>query len=163
MARHLNTLRSRRPIAPLVVCNAGADTWYIHDGNHRYYALSQFFPENDQAHVGVALAVPKVGFQFVYRWFVTYGTYILEPAAPPLSERAFRGRTLVLIAHRVMRPYVLDCCSDYPILFCCLPRMAHQLTPTSGDALERERIMLPCAEPRRKRPRQSSERHPWKF
>lgn len=96
---HLNTLRNRRALSPLVVCHDSAGGWYIHDGNHRYCALRDFFAGNDQAHVRVAIAVPHVGFQFVYRWFETYGTFVLEPAAPVLKA-AFSGRTLVLVAHQ---------------------------------------------------------------
>lgn len=98
VAMHLSTLRNRRALAPLVVCNNSAGAWYIHDGNHRYYALREFFAGNDQAHVRVAIAVPHFGFHFVYRWFESYGTFALEPAAPVL--KAFPGRTLVLVAHQ---------------------------------------------------------------
>jgi LmbE family N-acetylglucosaminyl deacetylase len=42
-----------------------------------------------------------VGFRFVYRFFGTHGTYLLQPVAPLLSSnRPLRnGRTLVLVAH----------------------------------------------------------------
>jgi LmbE family N-acetylglucosaminyl deacetylase len=99
VAVHLNRLRNRRSLAPLVVCNDRHKAWYIHDGNHRYYALQQFFSQNPHARVRVAIAIPHIGFQFVYRWFENYGTFVLEPSAPVLKA-AFRGRTLVLVAHQ---------------------------------------------------------------
>jgi LmbE family N-acetylglucosaminyl deacetylase len=98
VAMHLSTLRNGRALTPLVVCNDSAGGWYIHDGNHRYYALREFFAGNDEAYVRVAIAVPHCRFHFVYRWFESYGTFVLEPAAPVLKP--FRGRTLVLVAHQ---------------------------------------------------------------
>jgi LmbE family N-acetylglucosaminyl deacetylase len=100
VARHLHTLRNRRALAPLVACNDGSGSWYIHDGNHRYYALHEFLAGNDETHVRVARVVPRAGFRFVYRWFGTYGTYLLEQSAPLLREAAFLRRTFVLVAHQ---------------------------------------------------------------
>jgi LmbE family N-acetylglucosaminyl deacetylase len=99
VARHLSNLRNQRSLAPLVVCDDSAGAWYIHDGNHRYHALRQFFAGNDQAYVRVAIAIPKNGFHFVYRWFATYGTFVLQPSSPPLKT-AMGRRTLVLVAHQ---------------------------------------------------------------
>lgn len=104
--RHLNT---GRHIPPPVVCATERGTLYIRDGNHRYEALLQFFGGNRDARVRVALVVPKRGYEFHYRWFATYGTYVLERAFSLHGQRRVTrtrtgpserlGNTLVLVAH----------------------------------------------------------------
>ncbi len=103
VAARLSEMRKGHAIAPLVVCENGAGGWYIHDGNHRYRAMSDFFAGNSRAPVRVAVAVPRTGLRFVYRWFGNYGTYVLEPAAPLLSPRIpfpCNGRIMLLVAHQ---------------------------------------------------------------
>jgi LmbE family N-acetylglucosaminyl deacetylase len=99
---HLRRMRNGRPLAPPVVCATESGRWYLHDGNHRYEAMRIYFSGNDGASVRVAIAVPKPGYKFRYRWFATHGTYLLEPGAPPLlpAMRPFSGRTMVLVAHQ---------------------------------------------------------------
>jgi len=102
-AGHLQRLRKGSAIAPLVVCDNGAGGWYIHDGNHRYHAIREFSAGNKDAQVRIAIAVPNVGFRFVYRRFASYGTYLLEPVAPLLPTNApllFGRRTMVLVPHQ---------------------------------------------------------------
>lgn len=70
-------LRMQQPVPPLVVCATGQGSFYIHDGNHRYAALAEYFGDTaSHARVRVALVVPRSG-HFQYRWFGTYGTYVL--------------------------------------------------------------------------------------
>jgi LmbE family N-acetylglucosaminyl deacetylase len=108
VSAYLKRMRTGRAVAPPVVCATERGTFYVRDGNHRYDALQEFFGGGDSGEVRVALAVPRPGFQFRYRWFGAYGTYILEPLAenvrafPMHSSRpaeAFTGRSMVVVAH----------------------------------------------------------------
>jgi len=100
-------LRLGRTLAPLVVSETGRGTYYIHDGNHRHLAMRSILaPDSD---VRVAIAVPTNGYHFQWRWFGTYGTYVLEPEglchfrATRKSARSgsspLLSKTLVLVAH----------------------------------------------------------------
>jgi hypothetical protein len=54
-------------------------TYYLHDGNHRYEALTQFHAGTDEnPMIRVAVAVPLPGNEFVYRRCEGYGTYVVQ-------------------------------------------------------------------------------------
>ncbi len=98
----LRRMRQGRALPPLLVCATGSGALYIHDGNHRFQAMRVFFRGDGHARVRVAVAVPRPGYEFRYRWLGEHGTYLLEPAAPILSRATavpFTGRTMVLVAH----------------------------------------------------------------
>lgn len=109
VAEWLSRMRSGRGIPPLIVCTTERGDFYVHDGNHRYAAMQEFFRGREPAPVRVALLVPKPQFRFRYRFFARYGTYVLErvehrtrgaaDAMPAWTPAAFSGRTLVLVAH----------------------------------------------------------------
>ncbi|HYG99794.1 MAG TPA: PIG-L family deacetylase [Terriglobales bacterium] len=104
-------LRSGWPVPPPVVSANEGGTYYVHDGNHRYEAIGRVLNGQYQTNVRVAVVVPKPGFQFRWRWFGKYGTYVLEPEQMsryrPVNRRArpgrkaapLLGRTMVLVAH----------------------------------------------------------------
>lgn len=112
VARYVEAIERGKNFAPLVVCTTGHGTYYVHDGNHRLRALRSVADEEGlDLRVRVAVVVPKQGYVFQWRWFRTYGTYVLEPEGMyryrPISDRAryraelqpLLGRTLVLLAH----------------------------------------------------------------
>lgn len=69
-----------RTIPPLVVSRTGHGTYYVHDGNHRMEAMRICFRNRlSRLRVRAAVVNPKPGYQFVYRWFRNYGTYVLAP------------------------------------------------------------------------------------
>lgn len=75
-------LWAHQPLPPLVVCATDHGSFYIHDGNHRYAAMAEYFGDMAaHARVRVALVVPRSGYHFQYRWFGTYGTYVLVRVA----------------------------------------------------------------------------------
>jgi len=75
----LRTLRAGDPIAPPVAVLTESGQYYLHDGNHRFEALREYFGSDaDAATVRVAVAVPKPGYRFQHRWMGEYGTYLLE-------------------------------------------------------------------------------------
>lgn len=103
VAAQVCRMQRGRALAPPVVCATESGAWYIHDGNHRYEAMRTFLSGSDEASVRVAIAVPRAGYQFQYRWFGNYGTYLLQRVASLLSTNApgpFTGRTMVLVAHQ---------------------------------------------------------------
>lgn len=111
VSAYVNRLQNGSPIAPPVVSAAQGGTYYIHDGNHRCEAIEKLVLANADAHIRVAVVVPKLGFRFQWRWFGEYGTYILEPeylkryrpvdrrARPGAKVAPLLGRTMVLVAH----------------------------------------------------------------
>jgi hypothetical protein len=68
------------PIPPPVVSATERGTYYVHDGNHRYCALAEYFGDYGAsfARVRVAIIEPLPGYAFVWNWFEGYGTYLLE-------------------------------------------------------------------------------------
>lgn len=98
----IRRMRQGRTLAPLVVSETASGALYVHDGNHRYRALLAFHNGDEDVRIRVAVAVPRPGYEFRYRWFGDYGTYLLELATPLLSDATalpFTGRTMVLVAH----------------------------------------------------------------
>jgi hypothetical protein len=75
-------LASGDPMPPLVVSGTPHGTFYVHDGNHRYVALAEYFADRPEelARVRVALIEPMPGYEFVWRWFDGYGCYSLQSA-----------------------------------------------------------------------------------
>ncbi len=100
-----------RALSPLVVSETGHGTYYVHDGNHRVDAFRSVAADSADFRVRVAVVVPHPGYSFVWRWFRSYGTYVLEPEElcsfrrekkRPRYRREMEplmGRTLVLVAH----------------------------------------------------------------
>jgi hypothetical protein len=79
-----NRLARGEAIPPLVASATPAGAYYLHDGNHRYYALADYFGEYAWlAQVRVALLEPLPNYRFVWRWFGEFGTYLLEPVGTP--------------------------------------------------------------------------------
>ncbi|MFB3915378.1 MAG: PIG-L family deacetylase [Terriglobales bacterium] len=104
IARWLRKIRTGRAIPPLIVCPTEHNTFYVFDGNHRHQALHIAFSGDTSVPLRVGILRPRAGYQFRYRWFQSYGTYVLEPSsAPPRSlcdvRACFPGHTLVLLAH----------------------------------------------------------------
>lgn len=108
IGRWLQRMQAGRAIPPLLVCARDGGTYYVRDGNHRLEAIRTFLASHENAQVRVAVAIPKPGFQFRYRFFGSYSTYILEPESSSVrAPRCARGRTapefggqtLVLVAH----------------------------------------------------------------
>lgn len=82
VAKWLRRLRQGEPVPPVVVCPTGRGTYYVREGNHRHEALGLFLGDKaETCSVRAAVVLPKNGFRFRYRWFGTYGTYLLEPEA----------------------------------------------------------------------------------
>lgn len=79
-----------RAVPPLIVCRTDHGTYYVHDGNHRYEAMKICYRNRlGKLRVRVAVLQPKPGYRFAYRWFRTYGTYVLERAnVPEYAEAA---------------------------------------------------------------------------
>ena len=77
-------MTSLRPlISALVVSRTPHGTYYLHDGNHRYFALREHFGARVwDLPVRVAVLTPTAGYQWHYQWFGTYGTWLLKPARP---------------------------------------------------------------------------------
>jgi len=110
VSEYLHCMRTGKGVAPLVVCETGSGTYYIHDGNHRHEAMRTLLEDAD-ALVRVAVVVPSPGYYFRWRWFSAYGTFILEPerrrqrrrVGKPVARdsrlRPLLGSTLVLVAH----------------------------------------------------------------
>lgn len=75
----MRTLADGAPIPPPVAVLTERGTYYLHDGNHRFEAMSQFLgDDSESALVRVAVAVPLPGYEFVYRSCGEYGTYLLQ-------------------------------------------------------------------------------------
>src|SRR5512146_1622330 len=108
VSRWLLHMQTGRAVPPPIVCRTEHEYLYVHDGNHRCAALNQLFGGDEGATLRVAVAAPKPGFHFHYRWFARYGTYVLEPVRgshstprvlPADAHSVFPGRTMVLVAH----------------------------------------------------------------
>jgi hypothetical protein len=68
----------RRVIPPLIVSQLESGRYYIHDGNHRCEAIRVCFRRQlKRLRLRVAVLHPELGYTFSYRWFGTYGTYVL--------------------------------------------------------------------------------------
>jgi hypothetical protein len=68
----------RRVIPPLIVSQLDNGRYYIHDGNHRYEAIRVCYRRQlKRLRLRVAVLQPELGYTFTYRWFGTYGTYVL--------------------------------------------------------------------------------------
>jgi hypothetical protein len=79
----MRTLNNGKSIPPPVAVLTEHGTYYLHDGNHRFEALTEFLSEEGEAAiVRIAVAVPLPGHEFVYRSFGEYGTYVMQ--ATPL-------------------------------------------------------------------------------
>lgn len=92
----VRTLEDGKPIPPPVAVLTERGTYYLHDGNHRFEALSEFLAaEGDQALVRVAVAVPLPGHEFVYRCFGDYGTYVMHDC-PLRFATVARAATAIL-------------------------------------------------------------------
>jgi hypothetical protein len=75
----LRMLARAEPIPPLVACATPNGEYYLHDGNHRYCALADYFGDyGSDAKVRVALIEPLHGCEFAWHWFDGYGTYLLK-------------------------------------------------------------------------------------
>lgn len=110
VSQYVRCMKTGKRVAPLVVCETGSGTYYIHDGNHRHQAMRSVLKDPD-ALVRVAVVVPRPGYYFRWRWFSTYGTFVLEPerrrSLRPVAKPVARdlrlapllGSTLVLVAH----------------------------------------------------------------
>jgi hypothetical protein len=84
----LRRMRAGRPIPPPVVCRTDFGTCYLFDGNHRHDAIKERLGADcDELPVRVAMLVPKAGYEFRYRYFDTYGTYLLVPSHPKTAKR----------------------------------------------------------------------------
>lgn len=76
-------LARSKAIPALVVSHTPHGTYYLHDGNHRYFALREHFGARVwELPVRVAVLTPTAGYQWHYQWFGTYGTWLLKPARP---------------------------------------------------------------------------------
>ena len=87
------TLEDGCAIPPPVAVLTERGNYYLHDGNHRFEALSEFLSDREEPVVRIAVAVPLPGHEFVYRWFGDYGTYIIRD-----TPRIFAAGTQVTIA-----------------------------------------------------------------
>jgi hypothetical protein len=68
-------------VAPPVCVETERGTLYIHDGNHRFAAMEEYFGEGGEcATVRVAIAVPGGGFAFRKVDYADYSTYELKRA-----------------------------------------------------------------------------------
>lgn len=72
----VRTVHDGRSIPPPVAVRTESGNYYLHDGNHRYMALSRYL--GSDACVRVAIAVPLPGYRFEYQDFGEYGTYVLR-------------------------------------------------------------------------------------
>ena len=92
VAGWVRTLEDGKPIPPPVAVLTERGTYYLHDGNHRYEALTQFFKDlsgnHNEAVVRIAVATPLPGHEFVYRRCGEYGTYSMQ-------DRPVRFETMV--------------------------------------------------------------------
>lgn len=80
VAKWLLRLQRREPVPPVIVCPTERGTYYVREGNHRHEALGLFLGDKaERSRIRAVVALPKRGFRFRYRWFGTYGTYLLEP------------------------------------------------------------------------------------
>jgi uncharacterized ParB-like nuclease family protein len=92
----MRTLNDGKSIPPPVAVLTERGTYYLHDGNHRFEALTQFLSDQGEAaKVRIAVAAPLPGHQFVYRSFGEYGTYIMQ-ATPLRFATPARITTAVL-------------------------------------------------------------------
>ncbi len=89
----VRTLEDGCPIPPPVAVLTERGTYYLHDGNHRFEALTEYLAEQEERTVRVALAKPLPGHEFVFRWFGEYGTYVLRD-----TPRMFTVSTQMTIA-----------------------------------------------------------------
>jgi hypothetical protein len=68
-------------IPALVVSATPYGTYYLHDGNHRYFALREHFGARVwDLPVRVAVLTPTAGYQWHFQWFGSYATWVLRPA-----------------------------------------------------------------------------------
>jgi LmbE family N-acetylglucosaminyl deacetylase len=100
----IQRIQTRRTIPALIGCETEPGTFYLFDGNHRYQALQEVLRGEPEAPVRVGVPRPHPGYEFRYRWFRAYGTYVLEPAWMPSrllrhTSECFPGRTMILVAH----------------------------------------------------------------
>lgn len=72
----VDRIRCGFPIPPPVAVVTERGTHYLHDGNHRYLALSEYL--GSDAAVRVAIARPLPGYRFRRRSCEGYSTYKLE-------------------------------------------------------------------------------------
>ena len=73
------TLMNGGSIPPPVAVLTERGTYYLHDGNHRYLALSDTLSQCEKdPRVRVAVAVPDRNHRFAYKSFGEYGTYVIE-------------------------------------------------------------------------------------
>lgn len=83
IARWQQRLARGYAIPALVASATPHGTFYLHDGNHRYFAMREHFGEQVwELPVRVALLRPTAGYQWHYHWFGSYGTWLLKPARP---------------------------------------------------------------------------------
>jgi hypothetical protein len=69
----------RRQIPPFIVSLTDHDTYFIHDGNHRYEALRICYRNHLLGlQVPVAIVKPKPPYRFALRQFSSYSTYQLS-------------------------------------------------------------------------------------
>jgi len=81
VANWLWRMQAGRAIPPPVVCRTRLGGFYLFDGNHRYEALQEYLGEAaGDASIRVAVLMAKQGYEFQYRYFDTYGTYVLVPS-----------------------------------------------------------------------------------
>jgi hypothetical protein len=68
-------------IPALVVSATQHGTYYLHDGNHRYFAMREHFGARVwDLPVRIAVLTPTAGYQWHFQWFGTYATWVLKPA-----------------------------------------------------------------------------------
>ena len=80
VARWLHSMRKGRRIPPPVVCRTARGNYYLFDGNHRQEAMQEYLGfSSDDVPIRVAVLVPNLGYEFQFRYFDTYGTYVLVP------------------------------------------------------------------------------------
>lgn len=77
---YVKRLRQGKAIAPPIACRSREGQLYLHDGNHRYYALREYFgPGCWHQQVRVGLMLPKKGYEFAWVERDGWGTYELRP------------------------------------------------------------------------------------
>jgi LmbE family N-acetylglucosaminyl deacetylase len=106
VTKWLAKLETREPIPPMIASLTQRGTYYVHEGNHRHEAMRLFLgASSPSCRIRVAVVAPRYGFCFRYRWFGTYGTYLLEPQVSslwPTSRKPGRSRGLEPLLHRTL-------------------------------------------------------------